>query len=342
MFGISKFSRLLQHCLRLRRRAARLAALLAVLGVAAHAGSACAQAYPSRAIQLVLSFPPGGASDILARAIGQRLAVELKQPVVVDNRPGAGGAIGLAQVVKAAPDGYTLHLLAVTNAAIAAATYASQPANLSKDFEPIAGVGAVPHILVVPAAVPAQNVAELVAMLKAAPGKYNFASQGNGTLSHLESELFMVRTGVEAVHVPYKGSAFALPDLIAGRSSFMFDSIPTALPHVKAGKLRLLAVAAEQRVDSLPGTPTMAEAGVNDFRINNVFGIVAPKGTPAAITHSLSLTLKKILAAPDLVASMQVQGVELKYTPEADLAHTISDELQLWAKVAKAANVKVD
>jgi tripartite-type tricarboxylate transporter receptor subunit TctC len=322
-------------------RAVRLV-LLAGLSWLALMGEAHAQAYPSRPIQMILSFPPGGATDILARAIGQRLAVELKQPIVIDNRPGAGGAIGLGLAAKAPADGYTLHLLAETNSAIAAATYSSQPANLLKDFEPIAFIADIPHILVVPSSVPAQNVAELVAMLKAAPGKYNFASQGNGTLSHLESELFSLRTGVRATHVPYKGSSFALPDLIAGRSAFMFDSIPTSLPHVKSGKLRLLALAAEKRVATLPDTPTMEEAGVKDFRINNHFGILAPKGTPAAITHQLSLVAQKVLAEPDLIAVMAPQGVTLKYGSEAELTHVIGDDLALWAKVAKAANVKVD
>ena len=325
-----------------KTRATLRVRLLVGLGAALLAGGAFAQAYPARPIQMVLSFPPGGATDILARAIGQRMGAELKQSIVIDNRPGAGGALALGFVSKAAPDGYTLHLLAITNAAIAAGTYASQPANLTRDFEPIAEMATVPHILVVPTSTPAQNVAELVTLLKGAPGTYNFASQGNGTLSHLESELFKMRAGVDAVHVPYKGSSFALPDLIAGRSAFMFDSIPTALPHVKTGKLRLLALAAETRVPSLPGTPTMEEAGVKDFRINNHFGMVAPKGTPAPIIKTLSDTLQKVLANPELNAAMEVQGVQLKYSPPAEVAHTIASELQLWAKVSKAANVKVE
>jgi tripartite-type tricarboxylate transporter receptor subunit TctC len=318
-------------------------ALALLLGACAlHAGSALAQAYPARPIQMVLSFPPGGATDILARAIGQRMGTDLKQSLVIENRPGAGGAIALGQVVKAAPDGYTIHLMAVTNAAIAAATYASQPAHLAKDFEPVAAIGAVPHILVVPGTLPVQSVSELVAMLKASPGNYNFASQGNGTLSHLESELFKLRAGVEVVHVPYKGSSFALPDLIAGRSAFMFDSIPASLPHVKTGKLKLLALAADARIDSLPGTPTMEEAGVKDFRINNYFGFVAPRGTPAAVTRVLAASLQKVLADPELVNSMKAQGVDLKYAPAGELTRLINDELALWAKVAKAANVKVE
>jgi tripartite-type tricarboxylate transporter receptor subunit TctC len=327
-------------CSNILRSALRAGAAL-LMGTALH-GAALAQPYPSRPIQIVLSFPPGGATDILARAVGQRMGNEFKQSVVIENRPGAGGALALGQVVKAAPDGYTLHLLAVTNAAIAAATYASQPAHLAKDFEPVAAIAAVPHILVVPATVPVQSVSELVALLKSAPGTYNFASQGNGTLSHLESELFKLRAGVEAVHVPYKGSAFALPDLIAGRSTFMFDSIPTALPHVKTGKLKLLALAAEARIDSLPGTPTLEEAGLKDFRINNHFGMVAPKGTPAAVSKTLAATLQKVLADPELITSMKAQGVELKYQGPAEMSALINSELGLWAKVAKAANVKVE
>lgn len=332
---------LLQQCALPNTRARFLRTLLAC-GMALHAAGALAQAYPARPIQMVLSFPPGGATDILARAIGQRIGTELKQSVVIENRPGAGGAIGLGIAAKAAPDGYTLYLMSVTNSAIAAATYATQPAHLSRDFEPIAAIGAVPHILVVPGTLPVQTVPELVALLKGAPGTYNFASQGNGTLSHLESELFKLRAGVEAVHVPYKGSSFALPDLIAGRSAFMFDSIPASLPHVKAGKLRLLALAAEQRIDSLPGTPTMAEAGVKDFSINNLFGLVTPKGTPAAVNQTLAAALQRVLAAPDLLAAMEAQGVQLKYAPAGDLARLIGAELLLWAKVVKAANVKVE
>ncbi|WP_423200178.1 MULTISPECIES: Bug family tripartite tricarboxylate transporter substrate binding protein [unclassified Cupriavidus] len=317
--------------------------VLAAAGISgALAAPAALAEYPERPIQLVLSFPPAGATDVLARAVGQRLSQVLHQPVVVENRPGAGGAIGMSYAAKAAPDGYTLYLAAVSNAAIAAATYTNQPANLGRDFVPIAGIGNVPHILVVPATVPVKTVPELVKYLKAAPGQYNFASQGSGTLSHLESELFRLRTGVDVLHVPYKGSSFALPDLMAGRSAMMFDSIPSALPHVKSGKLRLLAVASDQRVKSLPDAPTMTEAGIRDFRANNLFGLVAPKGTPPAIVEKLAAATKTVLAMPDLVDTMDAQGVQIVYTPSDKFGRMINEELRDWSKVAQAAHVKVD
>ncbi|GAA0800101.1 tripartite tricarboxylate transporter substrate binding protein [Cupriavidus gilardii] len=325
-----------------RRKALRLAAVAAVATAAAAAAPAALAEYPERPIQLVLSFPPAGATDVLARAVGQRLSQQLQQPVVVENRPGAGGAIGLAYAAKAAPDGYTLYLAAVSNAAIAAATYSSQPADLARDFVPIAGIGNVPHILVVPATLPVKTVPDLVRYLQGAPGRYNFASQGNGTLSHLESELFRLRTGVDVVHVPYKGSSFALPDLMAGRSAMMFDSIPAALPHVKSGKLRLLAVASERRVGSLPEAPTMAEAGIRDFGVNNLFGLVAPKGTPPAVVQKLAAATRAALAMPDLVQSLEAQGVQLQFTPSDAFARMIGEEMRTWSKVAQAAKVRID
>ncbi|CAG9179492.1 tripartite tricarboxylate transporter substrate binding protein [Cupriavidus respiraculi] len=331
-----------QACTIMKARPAR-AGLVAAVALAGTAMAPAAHAeYPDRPIQLVLSFPPAGATDVLARAVGQRLSQVLQQPVVVENRPGAGGAIGLSYAAKAAPDGYTLYLAAVSNAAIAAATYSSQPASLAKDFVPIAGIGTVPHILVVPASLPVNSVPELVSYLKASPGKLNFASQGAGTLSHLESELFKLRTGVDVLHVPYKGSSFALPDLMAGRASMMFDSIPSALPHVKAGKLKLLAVASEQRLESLPEAKTMAEAGIKDFRADNLFGLVAPKGTPAPVVKKLAAAVKEALASPELGKTMEAQGVQIKYTASDEFGRMIGDELRTWSKVAQAAKVKID
>lgn len=317
--------------------------LLAALGIAAAMAAPVALAdYPDRPIQLVLSFPPAGATDVLARAVGQRLSQELHQPVVVDNRPGAGGAIGMSYAAKAAPDGYTLYLAAVTNAAIAAATYSSQPVSLAKDFVPIAGIGNVPHILVVPASLPVHTVPELIKYLKAEPGKYNFASQGAGTLSHLESELFRLRTGVDVVHVPYKGSSFAMPDLMAGRAAMMFDSIPSAMPHVKSGKLRLLGVASEKRVSSLPEAQTMGEAGIQDFRANNLFGLVAPKGTPPAVVKKLAAAARAVVAMPEFAQPLVTQGVEVQYTPADEFGRMIAEEMRTWNKVAQATKVKID
>ncbi|MEN3297055.1 MAG: hypothetical protein V7642_6308 [Burkholderiales bacterium] len=305
------------------------------------AGSAHA-AYPDRPITLILSFPPAGATDVLARSIGQKLSEALNQSVVVENRPGAGGNIGLIAAAKAAPDGYTIYMAAVTNAAIAAAAYAPQPAHLIKNFVPIAGVGTVPHMLVVPAALPVQNVGQLVAYLKASPGKYNFASQGAGTLSHLESELFKMATGVDIVHIPYKGSSQALPDLIAGSSSMMFDSIPGSMPHVKSGKLRVLAVASGKRFSMLPNVPTVQESGVPGFEANNLFGLVAPQGTPPAVIATLAKAVESVLASPDLKQRLEAQGAELRFTPPEEFGRMIDQEFRNWGKVVETAKVKLD
>lgn len=299
-------------------------------------------AYPEKPIQLILSFPPAGATDILARAIGQGLSEKLNQQVIVDNRPGAGGNIGLTAAAKAAPDGYTIYLAAVTNAAIAAAAYSQQPAHLIKDFEPVAGVATVPHMLVVPSSVPAKNVNELVSLLKSAPGKHNFASQGTGTLSHLESELFKDATRVEITHIPYKGSSQALPDLIAGSSSMMFDSIPASMPHVKSGKLRVLAVASGKRVSSLPDVPTVQESGVKGFEANNLFGFSVPKGTPPDAIATLAKALESVVNAPELKRRMAEQGVELQFTPTRQFATMVDTEFKTWGKAVEQAGIKLD
>jgi tripartite-type tricarboxylate transporter receptor subunit TctC len=316
-----------------------LAGLLS--GVALLAGSAQA-AYPDKPIQIIISFPPAGATDILARAIGQKLAETLKQPVVVENKPGAAGQIGRVAVARAAPDGYTLYLAAVSTAAIADAAYPNQPAHLIREFVPVAGVASVPHMLVAPATLPASNVAQLIELLKAEPGRHNFASQGMGTLSHLESELFKMSTGVEMVHVPYKGSSQALPDLMAGRASMMFDSIPASLPHVKSGKLRVLAVASSRRVSSLPDVPTVEEAGVKGFRADNLFGVYAPRGTPSAIVATLAQAIEGVLAQPDLKQQLQAQGVELRFSPSAEFANLAEHEFRNWGRLIEAAKIRLD
>jgi tripartite-type tricarboxylate transporter receptor subunit TctC len=327
------------------RPAARrfLALALALAGAAAATiAPAAYAAFPDKPVHLILSFPPAGATDILARAIGQKMAEAIGQPVIVENRPGAGGNIGLIAAARAPADGYTIYLGAVTNAAIAAAAYAPQPAHLIKDFTPVAGVATVPHILVVPASSSAHTVPELVSMLKAAPGKYNFASQGAGTLSHLESELFKIKTGVDVLHVPYKGSSQALPDLMAGTSAMMFDSIPASMPQVKSGRLRVLAVASGKRISSMPDVPTVQETGVQGFEANNLFGFLVPKGTPAAAVKGLSGAIETALAAPGLRQAMEAQGVELKFTPADEFGKMVGQEFTTWGRVVETAKVKLE
>ena len=313
------------------------AALL--LGLAAFGARA---EYPDKPIQFVLSFPPAGATDILARAVSQEMGKALGQTIVIENRPGAGGNIGLLAAAKAPADGYTLYMAAVTNAAIAAQAYPPQQAHLQKDFVPVAGVAIVPHMLVVPASLPVQNVGQLVALLKSAPGKHNFASQGPGTLSHLESELFKGAAGVEIVHIPYKGSAQALPDLMAGSSSMMFDSIPASMPHVKSGRLRVLAVASSKRMAMLPDVPTVAESGLQGFAADNVFGLMAPKGTPPQALATLARAVRTALDSTELRQRLQDQGVELRYTPADEFAKVVDQEFRTWGQAVAQAKVKLE
>jgi tripartite-type tricarboxylate transporter receptor subunit TctC len=311
------------------------AAALLAASLAAHAQ------YPEKPVTMMLSFPPAGATDILARAIGQKMSEALKQTVVIDNKPGAGGNIGLVAAAKAPADGYTTYMAAVTNAAIAAAAYPPQPAHLQKDFVPVAGVAIVPHMLVVPSSLPVQNVAQLVALLKSQPGKHNFASQGPGTLSHLESEVFKARSSVEIVHIPYKGSGQALPDLMAGSSSMMFDSIPASMPHVKAGKLRVLAVASSKRLALLPDVPTIAEAGV-DFSADNHFAVMVPKGTPPQAIATLGRAIRAAVESTELKQRLLEQGVELRYTPGEEYGKVIDEEFRTWGRVVQQAKVRLE
>jgi tripartite-type tricarboxylate transporter receptor subunit TctC len=332
----------MKNDIRFNSAARRLFAGLTLAATALAAMPAQAGPFPDRPITMILSFPPAGATDVLARAVGQKMSEALGQTVVVENRPGAGGNIGLSLAAKAAPDGYTVYMAAVTNAAIAAAAYSPQPAHLIKSFTPVAGVGAVPHMLVVPNSTPATSVSQLVSFLKASPGKYNFASQGAGTLSHLESELFKIKTGVEMVHVPYKGSSQALPELVSGSSAMMFDSIPGSMPLVKAGKLKVLAVASSRRVSSLPNVPTVEEAGVPGFAADNLFGVMVPKGTPPDVVQKLAKAVESAVKSDALRHTLEAQGVELRYSAPEEFGRMVDADFRNWAKVVETAKVKLD
>lgn len=322
----------------------RSAVLQAIRGVALAGSLAMAvaanAAYPERPIEVIISFPPAGATDALARAVGHRLSDKLGQTVVVQNRPGAGGAIGLTAAARAQTDGYNLYLAATTNQAIAAAIYPKQEVSLLNDFVPIGQVGFAPHALVVPASLPVKTVSELIAYLKDKPGNYNFASQGTGTLSHLESELFAASNQLDVMHIPYKGSVQALPDVANGSSTMMFDSVTGSMPMVQAGKIRYLAVASTSRVSLLPDVPTLAEAGVKNVVADNVFGLFAPKGVPPEVIATLSTALEAVLAEPALKASLAKQGSEVSYATPQALGVTIAQEHQYWSGVVKSANIK--
>jgi tripartite-type tricarboxylate transporter receptor subunit TctC len=313
----------------------------AALALASVAG-AQAPAYPTKPIRLVVPFPPGGATDILARAVAQKLTEAWGQQVLVDNRPGAGGNIGSELVAKAAPDGYTLEMGTVGTHAINASLYAKMPYDHVKDFVPVILVAGVPNVLVVHPSVPVNSVAELIAYAKANPGKLNFASSGSGTSIHLSGELFKVMAGVQMTHVPYKGSAPAMQDLLGGQVQLMFDNLPPALPQIKGGKLRALAVTSVTRAPALPDTPTVAEAGLPGFEASSWFGVLAPAGTPPAIVAKLNAEIAKWLATPEAKEKMLALGANAVGGPPEDFAKHIAAETTKWAKVVKESGAKVD
>ena len=316
-----------------------LGALLAVMAVPALAQ---APAYPTKPIRLVVPFPAGGTTDILARAVAQKLTEAWGQPVIVDNRPGAGGNIGSELVAKAAPDGYTLEMGTVGTHAINASLYAKMPYDHVKDFVPVILIAGVPNVLVVYPSVPVNSVAELIAYAKANPGKLNFASSGSGTSIHLSGELFKVMSGVQMTHVPYKGSAPAVQDLLGGQVQLMFDNLPSALPHIKAGKLRALAVTSAQRAPVLPDVPTIAEAALPGFEASSWFGVLAPAGTSPAIVVKLNAEIAKWLASPEAKEKLQSQGANAAGGPPENFAKHIAAETAKWAKVVKESGAKVD
>ncbi len=324
------------------RRALRvLSMLVAGLGVLAAATSQ-AQTYPTRAITLIVPFPAGGTTDILGRFVGQALSAAWNQPVVVENRGGAGGNIGAAAVAKAAPDGYTLLVGTVGTHAINASLYAKMPYDTLKDFAPVTQIASVPNMLVVTPSLPVGSVTELIAYAKANPGKLNMASSGNGTSIHLSGELFKVMTGVDMVHVPYKGSAPALNDLMGGQVQLMFDNMPSALPQVKGGTLKALAVTTATRSPAMPDLPTVAEAGVHGFEASSWFGVFAPAGTPKEVVAKLQTEIARILKSPEMTERLAQQGaVAVGNTPEEFGAY-VQSELVKWAGVVKASGARVD
>lgn len=300
-----------------------------------------AAGYPDKPIRLVIPFPPAGATDVLGRAIGQELSKSLGQPVIVENRPGAGSTIGNDAVAKAAPDGYTL-LMASGSICIAANVYNKVSYDVVKSFAPITLVGQVPHMLVANPAVKASTVKELIALARSQPGKLNAASQGNGTLSHMELELFKISTGTDIVHVPYRGSSTVMTDLISGNVNLFFDSVTSSMPMVKKGNLKALAVLSSQRLPDHPEIPTMTEAGVQGFDGKNWFALMAPAGTSPEIVKLLNERMVRILADPALKARMTAQGAILESSTPAEMDKIIRDDLARWATVVKKAGVHLE
>ena len=309
---------------------------------AAFAVGVSAQAYPTKPIRIVVPFPAGGTTDVLARAAAQKLAETLGQPAVVDNRPGAGGNIGAELVAKSAPDGYTLLMGTVGTHAINPGLYPKLPYDHVKDFAPVILVAGVPNVLVINPALPVNSVPELIAYAKANPGKLNFASSGNGTSIHLSAELFKTMAGVQMTHVPYKGSAPALQDLVGGQVQLMFDNLPSSLALIKGGKLKALAVTSGARAAALPDVPTLAESGLPGFEASSWFGLLAPTGTPSSVIAKLNGEIAKWLATPEAKEKLLAQGANAAGGTAEEFAQFIAAETAKWQKVVKESGAKVD
>jgi tripartite-type tricarboxylate transporter receptor subunit TctC len=304
---------------------------------------AAAQAggFPDKAIRIVVPFPPGGATDAAARLVAVKMSEHWGQPVVVDNRAGAGGNVGSDLVAKAPADGYTLVMGVTGSHAINTSLYSRMPYDPVADFVAISQVAVVPNVLVVHPSVPAKNLAELVALAKKEPGKLNYASLGNGTAAHLGMEMLKAEAGVDITHVPYKGSAPAVSDLLAGQVQMMVDGLPSALPHVKAGKLRAIALTSLRRSPSLPDLPTIAES-YPGFYADAWSGLFAPKGTPQPVVDKLSAEVQRILRLPEVREKLAALGAEPVGSTQAEFAAHVKKEIDKWAKVVKTSGAKVD
>lgn len=315
--------------------------IVPLAALAAIAAPAFGQTYPQKAIRIVVPFPAGGTTDILARAIGQKLTEQWKQPVIVDNRPGAGANIGAEVAAKSPPDGYTLFGISTIHA-INPSLYSKLAYDPIRDFAPITNVAATSQILTVHPSLPVKTVKEFIAYAKARPGELNYSSAGNGSQPHLTAELFKTMTGVSYVHVPYKGAPPAMTDLLAGQVALTFATAPSAVPHVRSGKLRALGVSTAARIKALPDVPTIAEAGVAGFEAAGWNGLVAPAGTPAAIIERLHGTLVKIIEEPAMSKYLADQGADPWTMTPAQYGDYIKSEVAKWAKVVKASGAKID
>ena len=323
-------------------RVAAGALACALAAVLLPAGPAEAQAYPAKAVKMVVPFPPGGSLDITGRLLAQKLTEAWGQPVVVENKPGAGGNIGADFVAKSPADGYTILMGALSTHAVNPSLYKSMPYDAAKDFAPITLIAITPNVLVVNASSPVNSVKEFLAYAKANPGKLSFGSGSNGSAGHLAGELFKVETGTDAVHIPFKGGAPATQALLAGDTQFMFDNLANAMAQVKAGKLKALAVTTANRSPLVPDLPTMAEAGLPGFDISTWYGFFAPAGTPPAIVAKWNADVAKILNSPDVRAKIVADGAEPAPNTPGEFAQFIAREQAKYARIIKASGAKVD
>ena len=318
----------------LSRTALALAVALAPLG-------ATAQGYPAKPIRYIVPFPPAGATDILARWVAERISPVLGRPVVVENHPGAAGGVGTELVAKSPPDGYTI-LMATAAQSISETLYVRQPFSFARDLAAVALIARVPNVMEVHPSVPARTVKEFIALARARPGQLNFASSGAGTTLHMSGELFKMMTGTDIVHVPYKGSAPALTDLMAGHVSVMWDNLPASWPYIKSGRLRAIAITSASRYPGLPELPTVAESGVPGYEASAWFGVVVPAATPREIIVRLNSEINRAVNLPDMKERFAQQGaIPAPGTPE-DFTAWIRSEIAKWGKVVKVSGARVE
>ncbi len=317
-----------------------LSSLLVAVALAV-AGDVAAQAYPTKSIRLVAPSTPGDAPDVIARLVAERLSVALGQQVIVENRPGAGGVVGSEIVAKAAPDGYTLIMGNAGSHGINAAVYSKLPYDILKDFAPVSQIAIAPNIFVVNPGLPVNTIPEFIAYAKARPGQLSYASGGNGSSSHMSMELLKSMAGIDVVHVPYKGSTPALTDVISGQDAVMSVNMPPAVPHVKAGKLRALAVTTRTRTPSMPDLPTVAET-LPGYETVAWFGVLAPAGTPRDVINRLSMEIARIARSPDMRERLAGMGAEpVGGTPE-EFGAVMARDIAKWTELAKSVGIKID
>jgi len=320
----------------------RLTYVLQALGVAiALHGAAQAQEYPSRPVKIIVPFAPGGSADVYARFIGQRLQDALGQSFVVDNRPGAGSIIGSDAVAKSAPDGYTLLLMSNTHT-VNESLIPNKPFQLMRDFAPIAPINSADLVLVAKAALPANNIGELIRLAKAKPGELTYASSGPGTPYHMAGELFKAMAGVSILHIPHKGSSGARTDVLGGQVDLMFDAIATMSEHVRSGKVKALATTGKSRSAVMPDVPTVAESGVAGYEATIWLGLLAPKGTPAAIVNRLNAEVSKIASNPEVRKAWEAQGTTPMVMGVDEFTRYLTDDIVKWARIVKISGAKAE
>jgi tripartite-type tricarboxylate transporter receptor subunit TctC len=298
-----------------------------------------AQGFPDRPVRLLVGYPPGGGTDIVARLVAQPLSEKWKQPVVVENRPGANAIIATEAVVRAKPDGYTLLMAYATELALNPATHKKLPYDPVRDLAPIAQLGSAPLVMAAHPALAAQNVRELLALARSKPGTLSYSSSGNGSVHHFAGELFKLRTGADIVHIPYKGSGPATADAVSGQVQLTLASVASVLRFVQSGRLKAIAVTSRGRSAQLPETPTLAEAGVQDVELTSWYGLLAPAGTPAEIIRKVHADVSAVLSAPEVKNGFAVQGLDMAQSSPAAFADFIKEEAAKYSRIAKAANI---